>query len=252
MKTRKNKRITDIILTIIPVITIRLLWGVLAIIIDNKFILPTLKETFSAFIGNFTSKIFYKALFLTLLRALIAFTVSLIIAFTLALLSERENALKIIAPIIAIIRALPTIAIVLLVLLWTNSYIAPMIVTTLVVLPTLYTDIKNSFSVIGKDQIIMCKTFNVGKGDFIKKVALPEIMPEFLNTVGSNLSLNLKLMVAAEVIASTANSVGLLLNQGKVYFETAKMLSIVAVVVIIGLIIEYLFAFVSKKAGKWQ
>ena len=224
----------------------------MAIIIDNKFILPTLKETFSAFIGNFTSKIFYKALFLTLLRALIAFTVSLIIAFTLALLSERENALKIIAPIIAIIRALPTIAIVLLVLLWTNSYIAPMIVTTLVVLPTLYTDIKNSFSVIGKDQIIMCKTFNVGKGDFIKKVALPEIMPEFLNTVGSNLSLNLKLMVAAEVIASTANSVGLLLNQGKVYFETAKMLSIVAVVVIIGLIIEYLFAFVSKKAGKWQ
>ena len=98
----------------------------------------------------------------------------------------------------------------------------------------------------------MCKTFNVGKGDFIKKVALPEIMPEFLNTVGSNLSLNLKLMVAAEVIASTANSLGVMLNQGKVYFETAQMLSIVAVIVIIGLIIEYLFRFISKKVGKWQ
>lgn len=252
MKAGQSKKITDIILTIIPIITILLLWGVSSLIIDNRFILPSLKETYYAFIGNFTSKVFYKALFSTLLRAFMAFIISLMIAFSLAILSGREKAQKVIAPIIAIIRALPTIAIVLLVLLWTNSYIAPMVVTTLVVLPTLYTDINNSFSVIGKEQVIMCKTFNVGKGDFIKKVALPEIMPEFLNTVGSNLSLNLKLMVAAEVIASTANSLGVMLNQGKVYFETAQMLSIVAVIVIIGLIIEYLFRFISKKVGKWQ
>ena len=71
-------------------------------------------------------------------------------------------------------------------------------------------------------------------------------------TAGSGFSLNLKLMVAAEVISQTAYSIGYMLNTSKIYFEVATMIALVLVTVAIGLIIEGVFSFLSKKAGKWK
>ena len=79
---------------------------------------------------------------------------------------------------------------------------------------------------------------------------IPQILPSALYSAGAGLSLNLKLMVAAEVIAQTAVSLGYLLNKSKVYFEIADMLAIVAFAVITGAAIESAFGAIAKKAGK--
>lgn len=250
---KKINRVLNFILPLLPIAIIIALWAILACSVNNQFILPTVKQTVKSFVGLFADKDFYLALGGTLLRAFIAFIISFVLATALAYASKKSRvAERVIMPIISVTRALPTIAVVLLLLLWTNSLVAPVIVTMLVVLPTTYTNAKNAFDSVDSDAVEMCNLFKVDKKTIFFKVQLPQVAPEFLSTVGAGLSLNLKLMVAAEVLSSTARSIGFMLKSAKYYFETAEMIALVCVCVILGLIIELTFGHLSKKAGEWR
>jgi NitT/TauT family transport system permease protein len=249
----KKDKILNLLLPLLTVGCILIIWSVFARVIDNQFLLPNLKLTFTSLITLFGSGEFYLAFVYTFLRSLVAFIVSFILATTLALIGNANQTIKrVIKILISICRALPTIAVVLLLLFWTNSQVAPVIVTMLVVLPTIYTNVDNSLNEIDKDQLEMCKLFNVHKKVVLTKVKIPQIAPSMVNTIGSGLSLNLKLMVAAEVLSQTANSLGYMLNTSKVYFEIAMMIAIVLVTVILGIVIESAFSKLSERLGKWK
>lgn len=246
-----NKKTLNVLLPLFSIVTVLVLWCVSSVAVGDKLVLPSILDTLKEFIKLFGNGEFYYSLFLTVLKSLISFAVSLFLALILAIFSKKNIYVKkFFAPVVAIIRVLPTVAVVLLLLVWTNSFIAPIIVTAIVVFPTVYTSLTNDLSTVDYRQIEMCKTFNVSNKDIIFKVQIPQIMPSLLNTVGSSLSLNLKLMVAAEVLSATGNSLGNLLNSASIQVETAKMFALVLVAVIIGLIVEFIFSTLSKKAGK--
>ena len=255
-KIKTQNKVLNIFLPIITVAAIVLLWAVAAKIADKDY-LPSVGETLVATVklflgtGAYESAVFYRAFFGTLLRSVIAFFISFALAFILALCAYKsEKAKRAFKPLIVIIRALPTIAVVLLLVLWTNSRIAPIIVTFLVVFPTLYNNLYAALMGIDKDLNEMCKVFGVSEKKRLKKVVFPQIAPEFITSAGTGLTLNLKLMVAAEVLAQTARSMGYLLNNSNSYFEYPTMLALVLITVITGLIIEWTFSFWTKKAVK--
>lgn len=227
------------------------LWAAAAKAVDSEYVLPTVGDTIIAAFELIKSANFYSALFSTFLRSVLAFLISYALAFSAALASYKSAiAKRFLAPVITVIRALPTIAVVLLLVVWTNSRLAPVIVTTLVVFPTLFNNLYAALSGIDKDLNEMCKVFSVREKDRISKVVFPQVAPEFISAAGAGLTLNLKLMVAAEVLSSTARSMGYLLNTAKIYFEISTMLALVVFTVLLGLIIETVFNFISKKAVK--
>ena len=230
-----------------------LLWIILAKIIDNQFILPDLQATALEIFALFNSADFYYAFLSTFLRAFIAFLISFALALLFAYLSWRnEFAKRLIAPFISIIRALPTLAVALLLVFWANSKVAPVIVTMLVVLPTTFTNLKNAFDSVDNSAVKACNFFGVSKKDIFYKVQMPQIAPALFSSVGAGLSLNLKLLVAAEVLSQTAYSLGFMLKSAQMYLEIAQMIAIVVLIVLVALIIELIFSYLSKKAGKWQ
>lgn len=246
----KNK-VLGIAAPLISVAAIFGIWAAAAAATDNQYILPTIGQTFGEFFGLFGHAEFYGAVLNTLLRSLIAFVISFLLAFIFALAAEKSDfAAKLIAPVIAIIRALPTVAVVLLLLVWTNSRVAPVLVTMLVVLPTIFTNIKNALGAIDGDLVEMCRVYAVPKREVFFKVKVPAVLPQLLRSAGSGLSLNVKLMVAAEVLAQTGRSLGYLLNTSKVYLETATMIALVLVSVALGLIAEGVFGLLARSAEK--
>ena len=249
MKTRD--RVLNIALPLVTVAVILLLWSVAALAVNSEYILPSVGETVTALFGLFKSAEFYRAFFGTLLRSVIAFAISFLLAFTAAFSAYKsEKAKKALRPFIVIVRALPTIAIVLLLIVWVNSAIAPIIVTFLVVFPTVYNNLYAALCGIDNDLNEMCTVFGVSDKKRLKKVVFPQIAPEFIAAAGAGLTLNLKLMVAAEVLSQTANCMGYLLNTSKIYFEISTMLALVIVTVVTGLIVEWAFSFWAKKAVK--
>lgn len=248
---KKQDKLLNALLPFLTVAVIFGLWGLAAAKVDSEYVLPTVGDTFAALWELLKSAEFYRAYFGTLLRSVVAFAIAFFLAFIAAFVAYKcDKAKRALKPLIVIIRALPTIAVVLLLVLWTSSFVAPVIVTFLVVFPTLYNNFYAALCGIDKDLNEMCKVFGVSNKKRLTKVVFPQIAPEFITSAGAGLTLNLKLMVAAEVLAQTARSMGYLLNTSKIYFEISTMLALVLITVITGLIIEFLFSFWAKKAVK--
>lgn len=256
-KINLTKKTANKIMTfILPILTIACLFGVWAlasIIIGNKFVLPSVKDTLVELVNLFAKGEFYLALLSTLLRSFIAFIISFVVGFALALLAQKSShASRVINLIISFLRTLPTIAVVLIFLLWTSASIAPILVTVLVVLPTSYTSFINALNGIDKSVLEMCKVDGVSAINTFTKIKLPIILPEVLLTAGAGFSLSLKLIVASEVLSQTARCIGHMLKLSQVYFETATMIALVVVVIVLGVVIESIFNALSKRVSKWR
>lgn len=251
----KNKigKVLNLILPVIVIVSIFIVWASASNNIDNQYILPSVKATAEEFFALFKSGEFCLSFLKTLGRALTAFVLSFVISFALSILSAKIKYVhSAILPVISVMRALPTIAVVLLLLLWTNSFVAPVIVTLLVVLPTCYTNLENAFWSLDKTIAEAGRVDGANEMQVFLKVELPMIANNLLSTIGSGISLSFKLMVAAEVLSQTATSIGYMLNTSKVYFETAKMMALVLSAVIFGVLIEWLFNKLAKKVSSWK
>ena len=241
----------DILSKSLPIITIAcifFIWSIASAVIGSEYILPSVNQTLSALVKLFYSGEFYLSVAMTFLRSIIAFLISFIVAFLLARIRcKLELASRVIEPVIGVIRALPTIAVILLLMFWTNSRVAPIIVTVLVVLPTSYTNLVTAFNGVDKTTVEAGAVDGANVKQLFAFVEFPQIEPAFYKSVGSGISLNFKLMVAAEVLAQTANSLGYLLNTSKVYFEIPQMMALVIVAVMIGVVVELIFNKIAEK-----
>jgi NitT/TauT family transport system permease protein len=241
----------DILNKVLPIITIACifcLWSIASAVIGSEYILPSVNQTLSALLKLFYSGEFYLSVAMTFLRSFIAFLISFVAAFLLARIRCKfEISSRVIEPVIGVIRALPTIAVILLLLFWTNSRVAPIIVTVLVVLPTSYTNLVTAFNGVDKTTVEAGAVDGANVKQLFALVEFPQIEPAFYKSIGSGISLNFKLMVAAEVLAQTANSLGYLLNTSKVYFEIPQMMALVLVSVLIGVAVESLFNKIALK-----
>ena len=244
-------KLRNALLPIITLASIILIWAAAAAATDNPYVLPSVGRTVKEFFALFAYGEFYAAVGATILRAAAAFAVSFVVAGVTAFAAKKnKTADRLIAPLVTVLRALPTVAVVLLLLVWTNSEIAPMLVTVLVVFPTLFTNLKNALDSVDGELLEMCKVYGVPAKKVLTKVKIPAVLPQVTRAAGSGLSLNLKLMVAAEVLSQTAVSLGYFLSTSKAYFETAKMIALVLVAVILGLIIESVFERLAAAAEK--
>lgn len=250
MKLNKCNKILNLILPLATILILILVWLVGAVIVDEAIILPTPKDTCVKMFSLLGESAFWQNLMGSLGRSLIAFVVSFMLALGLAICVRFSKISRpIVKIIVSILRAMPTIAVILLLLLWTNSKVASIVVTMLVVLPTVFSSMQDALGKIDSDIIAMLKLYNVSKKEMFFKYILPIILPSIIRTIGSGLALNIKLIVASEVIAGTAKSIGNMMSEAKIYFETAELFAIVIFVIIISVTLELVFAKIAEKVG---
>ncbi|MBO5927636.1 MAG: ABC transporter permease subunit [Clostridia bacterium] len=249
----KREKVLNIVATLLPFVCIVIMWAIFSRAINNQVVLPSFSNTIKEFFKLFTYAEFYKSFAFTFLRSLIAFSISFLLSLLVAILSKKYKFFKrAISPLLVVITTLPTIAVVLLLLVWTNSQVAPVIVTILVVFPTLTVNVSSALSVVDPKTIEMARFYKISEKEIYKKIIFPQIKPELISAAGSSLALNLKLMVAAEVLSYTINSIGNYLSLSKLYDQTAKMMALVLVVVLTGLVINFITAKISKRWLKWK
>lgn len=250
---KKLNKLLNLILPLFSIGFMVTVWAVVAKVEDNHFIVPTVSQTVEEFFALFAQKKFYRALGFTILRSLAAFSISFLLSAILAYFASKSRiAEKLILPFIATFRALPTIAIAWLLVFWTNSQVAPVVITTLVVMPTSYTHVKGALESIDVTTIEAGKVDGANKLNLFFRIELPQIAPDLCSITGSGIALNIKLMVAAEVLGATVKSIGTMLNMANYSFEVATTLALTTVVLLLGLAVEFIFNALSKKAGAWK
>jgi len=251
MNGKTRKIIFNILYPFLAVAVMLGVWWIAAAVKGNSLVLPTPPETLSALGEMLGERVFWNALFRTLLRTILAFLVSVVLAAGLAILARVCTPVRrILAPVVSVLRALPTVAVVLLLVIWSSPKVAPMIVDALVIMPMLYTAVLASIDGVDPELVEMSRVYRVPVRRQIGKLYLPSIFPALIPQIASTLSLSVKLMVAAEALAATAQSLGGQMQQMSAFWETAKLFAYTLVAVVISILLEYGVLLVARLAKR--
>ena len=242
----KNSVLKNCIVWLTTIALICAVWIVAHKIVGNELILPDFFESVKGIGGLFSSATFWRAFGGTLLRVLRAFFISFIFAVITAVIAYLLPAFsKIFAPITAIFRSVPTLAILLIVLLATNADGAPVVVAFFTLFPTLYAGVYAALCQVDSGLVEMSKVYNVPLYKRVFSLYVPCTLPYVARVSAGALSLALKLVASAEVLASTFQSVGGMMQDAKNALDTPLLFALLIVTVCLGLVLEGLGALIA-------
>lgn len=224
---------------VISGIVFLLLWAWLSKIVDQSVIIPSPGEVTLSLLEILQSKSTYIFIFHTLKRTITSFILSLICAILAGLISYSfplfRNLLK---PILYFLKVVPVVAVILLILIWSNSENTPAIVGFLMVFPLLYEGVTNSLLSIDRKILQMTKIYNVSLLYKFKDLYLPTIIFALNNIIYSSFGLLFKSIVAGEVLSHPKFSIGGAIYSEKNYLNTSGVLAWLIVMVLISVTLE--------------
>lgn len=250
MKLRINK---NIIYTLLAAALIFALWAAAAALTGREMILPSPRAVFFSLGELFSSTSYYGAILSTLWRTLISFFAALLAALLLASLSALYKPLyKFLSPIVLLLRAVPTISIILIALIWLRSQIAPMLIAFLIVFPALYAAIYGAIANVDPALKEMSKVYRVSARVMLKDLYIPSVLPALFHSIKANISLNLKIIIASEVLAQTFGSMGMSMQISKIYLDTPTLMAWTVTAIVLSALLEALTAVIGKSVIRWK
>lgn len=247
----KNKhKVFSAVAGFLSLVFMWLVWFIAEKAVKNEYLVPGFSQTVNELISILCERFFWRALGKTLVRVLYAFLISFVLAGFCALLGRVfKIANEFFKPIIAVIRTLPTMAVLTVILIYSNRTVAPIIVAVMVMFPMIFAQFNVALSNINANVINTAKLFNIPTKTRIFKIYLPLASPVVLSHIGTNISFGIKLVISAEVMVSSFTSIGGMISYADP--NVARVMALTLISVVLGLIIEALFRLIFKRCFKW-
>lgn len=243
----------NIVFSVAAVIVMWLVWIIAYYSVKNDYVIPSFTDTVVSLWACLCSGEFWAAFAFTFLRTLLAFVISFLLAALLAAASAvSKKAGAFIKPFMVFFRTVPTLAIILLLLIWTSAKVAPVIVTVLVLFPMIYSQMTSATENVDEGLIQMAKLYGVSKKERLFKIYLPQISPEIFSQTGANVSLGIKVMISAEVLSNTYRSLGGMMQTARSFLEIPKLAALTIVAVLLGLAVDVAFSQLKRINSKWR
>lgn len=218
----------------------------------NEIIVPSPGSTLSQFFKLFGEGAFWKALGMTLVRTLLAVLISFLLAALCTVLGLVYAPFKaFFAPVIAVCRTVPTVAVTLVIMLTFKAF-TPVVVTVLVVFPMFYSQISAAVDGIDGGLLDMAKVYNVKKSAVLTKIVIPQIAPAIIMQLGTVNSFGLKLTISAEILSYVSSGIGDMIKSANFATEIARLSALTLASVAVGLLIEGAFFIVTKVSFRWR
>lgn len=253
MKYFSKTRLLSFLIGLCSIISMWLVWVICQNLINNEYVLPSFSSVIKSLFSLVLEGFFYRALYKTMLKVFIAFILSLFLACVFSTLCYVFKGFGVFfKPFLAVVRTLPTMAILVIILLYANAFFSPIWVAVLVLFPMMFSSLTIGFNSIDDGLIGAMKVFNLSKKDRIFKVYIPNILPHIAFNMGANLSFSVKLVISAEVMAYTFTSIGGMMQSANGTMDIARLMALTLVAVLLGLIIEFVCYLIFKNSFKWQ
>ncbi len=222
-------------------------WILAYFLVGNELLVPAFSDCLKEVFVVLGKSSFWSAFLSTVFRVLFAFFLSLVLAGILAVISYLVPAFgRFFTPIVSVLRSLPTLAVLLIILVWAGAGKAPTIVAFLSLFPMLYTGITAALFQVDKELLEMSRVYEVPLKRRILELYLPSIAPYALRESGAALAFSLKLVVSAEVLANTYNSLGYWMQEARLYSEMPRLFALVIVIFLFGLLVECLVNWLAN------
>ena len=172
---------------------------------------------------------------------------AILFACALVVVTSRVRFVRdLIHPVMAVVKATPVASFIILMLLFLGPVKVPSLITFLIVLPIVWTNLDQGIASIDKQLTEVAKIYRFSLAKRLRVLIFPSVKPYFLSACKTAIGLAWKAGVAAEIIAMPPNTIGTMIGEAKLYIMSAEMFAWTLTVVLLSLIIEfgvsYLFA----------
>ena len=185
-------------------------------------------------------------------RVLAGFVVAAIIGVPMGLAMGTFYSLdSLFAPIVGTVRYMPVTAFVPLIVIWLGLE-EPSKILIIMLGVVLYNAIMVADAVkfIPNEMINVAYTLGATRRDAVFKVIIPAAFPSVLDTLRVNISGAWNFLVIAELVASQ-NGLGFKIIQAQRFLQTEKVLFCIALIGVIGLVIDYGLKSISQRLTPW-
>lgn len=251
IKALKNNKYS--LISLASVVVFLAVWELVSFLIGKPYLLPRFTEVMSEFFVLLGKKDFYIVTLSTLGRVLLGFVISLVLGVGLGILGGISKTVRaILAPFISFLRTTPTMALTLVIMVWLRNKYTPILIGLIMVFPIIYRTISDSIINVDGKLKEMTKLYGISNKNAVKFMYIPEVVPVLFGSLVTAFGLNIKAVVSAEILAYTADSIGLRMFIAKQDFfgGTATLFAWVLTAIIISVVFELLLGLIQKRISK--
>ena len=249
----KRAVLKNFALSAAAVLAMLLVWTVACLIVRNDYVLPTFGETCAEMWKLLAESEFWTAFAGTLLRTALAFLVAFVLGVLLALAAGLQTWVRsFLSPVVSVLRTVPTMAIILMLLLWTTPRVAPVIVALLVLMPAVYASTLAALDEVKAEYGVLARAYRIPACKRAFRMYLPLAAPPVLGQAGSVFSMGLKIIVSGEVLANTFQSLGGMMQEAKMFVQMPRLMALTLVTVLVGFLLEGVCLLLYKAAVRWR
>lgn len=227
--------------------TLVILWQLLCTFeIVPPFMLPSPIQVIEAFIEEFD--VLMGHLMISLSEAFLGLTLSILIAFALAILMDRYSVLyQAVYPVLIISQTIPVIAIAPLLVLWMGYGMAPKVmVIFLVCFFPMTIGLLDGFRSADKDAIRLLRSMGAHENQVFIHIKLPYAMPHFLAGLKVAVSYAVVGAVVAEWLGGTSG-LGVYMTRVRKSYAFDKMFAVILLVSMVSLLLMKLVSLLERK-----
>ena len=230
-----------------------IIWEGVALYIDNSLLFPRVSEIFLSLKNLVASGDFILILWNTLSRFFISIVFSLILAIIFSVASYRYEIVGFLFfPFIIFLRAVPTIAIIIVVLIWSSVERVPIVVGILILFPILYESILGGIKNVDKNLLKMSKVFKVPTKRVVRDIYIPSIYYSISSNIPSYIGLTFKVIIAGEVLSQESLSIGGEIFINKIYLESSNIFAWIIVVIVLNYFLEKGLKTINNRVCRWE
>lgn len=229
-------------------------WQALALLVGKPLLLPAPPAVLGRIAQLLVTAEFWRITAVSLGRILLGVVCAMVLGVILALVTSRWALLRsLFSPLLTVIKSTPVASFIILLILWVGRDILPSVIVVLMALPIVWSNVSTGITQTDPLLIEMARVFRFSPWRRLRRVYIPSVMPNFLAACRSCLGLAWKAGVAAEVLTVPALSIGKMLYESKLYWETLDLFAWTVVVIICSLIIEkVLIAAIAALGRKYS
>ncbi len=224
-----------------------LVWEILALVVHNSLLVPSIKEIMGSLAEILVLEDFCRILGLSLGRILAGLFFAVMIGLILAILSYLfPIAEAFFSPLFLGIKTIPIASYIVLLLIWNGAEAISTGISFLVALPIVYTNVTEGLKVIDKKYLDMANVFGIKGWNRVWYIYRPQLFSAFISCIKLACGMSIKAGVAAEIIGIPQYSFGEMLYMSKIYLSMDELFAWTIVIVLSALLLEKLLLLILK------
>lgn len=195
---------------------------------------------------------FWKTVGCSFARLASGFFLAVTVGILCAMAASVSRLLRtLLTPLLRLVKAVPVASFIILALFWlSSSKNLSVLISFLMVLPVIYTNVLQGIESTDKELLEMAEVFRIPYGKRIRYIYIPAVLPYFVSACSVGLGFCFKSGIAAEIIGLPDNSIGERLYEAKLYLLTDELFAWTAVIVLVSVIFERVVMLFVKALAK--